>query len=544
MKNYLILTILCSLLMSYMAFGQAPTCGAIPTQEDIDYLTETREMRQAFSDNIQNRAAIQIPITNHIVRQSNGTGGLSNAQLATAMQELNNFYAQAGIEFYECGTTQFINNDTWYNFNQPDENNMTNANNVPNTINIYHCNSITSTAGDALCGYAYFPFVNRDVILMKNSCTMNGSTLIHELGHYFSLYHTHGKGACTASDELVNGSNCTTAGDDLCDTPADPCLSRAVNGSCTYTGAATDANGQAYNPQTDNIMSYSRKSCRNFMTPEQLNRVAASAMIDRNYLTCESNNNIVTMRKKNAMNYALDGNFGGANAQNIYLWAYNQNNVNQQWVEIDRGGGYYSYQKRNTNYCMDGGIGGGNGQNLYLWSCNSNNQNQQWKKIQLPNGSYRLEKRNAGNYSIDGNFAGANGQNTYLWSSNNNNGNQQWVFTVVGSTAGKITDSGEVLGSTEATSAAELEQKEDVVVLVYPNPFSNNLTIELPGNVDSDMMMVQLMDMTGRMVYERKELSTGQIIQISGDLPTGIYALKWIDEKNQLFYTQKIIKQE
>lgn len=147
-----------------------------------------------------------------------------------------------------------------------------------------------------------------------------------------------------------------------------------------------------------------------------------------------NNANIVTMRKKTAMNYALDGNNGGANGQNIYLWGYNPDNVNQQWVEIDRGGGYYSYQKRNTNYCIDGNNGGANGQNVYLWSCNSNNQNQHWRKVKLPNGTYRLEKRNAGNYSIDGNNGSANGQNTYIWSSNNNNGNQQWVLTVVGST--------------------------------------------------------------------------------------------------------------
>lgn len=54
----------------------------------------------------------------------------------------------------------------------------------------------------------------------------------------------------------------------------------------------------------------------------------------------------VNMRKKNAMGYAIDGNNGGANGQQVYLWEFNADNINQDWIEIDRGGGYYSYQKK------------------------------------------------------------------------------------------------------------------------------------------------------------------------------------------------------
>ena len=236
-----------------------------------------------------------------------------------------------------------------------------------------------------------------------------------------------------------------------------------------------------------------------------------------------NNNNVVVMRKRNATGYALDGNRGAANNQNIHLWSYDPDNRNQQWIEIDRGGGFYSYQKMDTNHCIDGGGGGANRQNLKLWTCSSNNQNQHWKKISVGGGAYRLEKRNANDYSIDGNGGGANRQNVYLWSNGNNNQNQQWVFEVVGS--------------------AKLEQDQEVELLIYPNPFSNNLTVELPTDIDSDIMMIQLMDITGKIVYQQAQLSTGQIIQISKDLPNGVYTLKWVDEKNQLFHTQKIIKQ-
>lgn len=141
---------------------------------------------------------------------------------------------------------------------------------------------------------------------------------------------------------------------------------------------------------------------------------------------------LVTLRKSNHQSYAIDGGNGGRNGQNITLWSYTASSVNQQWVEIGRGSGFYSYKKKNTNYCIDGGNGGANGQVIYLWACNTGNQNQHWRKVPLGGNNYRLEKRNASSYSIDGNNGGSNGQKIYLWSSNNNNENQNWIFTQVG----------------------------------------------------------------------------------------------------------------
>ncbi|MDP0491593.1 MAG: RICIN domain-containing protein [Verrucomicrobiota bacterium JB023] len=137
---------------------------------------------------------------------------------------------------------------------------------------------------------------------------------------------------------------------------------------------------------------------------------------------------LVTMRKRNASGYGIDGNNGGSDGQNVYLWSHDPNNVNQQWEEIDRGGGYFSYQKRNTNFSLDGGNGGGNGQNLYLWTTSDNNYNQHWRKVHVSGSLYLLQKRNATGYSIDGGAGGASGQNVYLWSTNTGNRNQQWII--------------------------------------------------------------------------------------------------------------------
>lgn len=139
----------------------------------------------------------------------------------------------------------------------------------------------------------------------------------------------------------------------------------------------------------------------------------------------------VHMKKRNAQSYAIDGNNNGDDGQNVYLYASNPNNVNQQWNELDRGEGYVSYQKVNTDYCLDGNRGGANGQSVYLWTCSENNQNQHWKKVYVSADTYRLEKRNAPEYAIDGNHGGDNLQDIYLWKIGTTNQNQQWIFTEV-----------------------------------------------------------------------------------------------------------------
>ena len=134
---------------------------------------------------------------------------------------------------------------------------------------------------------------------------------------------------------------------------------------------------------------------------------------------------VVHIRKRNAQGFAIDGNRGAANGQNVYLWNQNSNNVNQQWVEIGRGNGYYSYRKQGTDHCLDGGNGGANRQNLYLWECSENNQNQHWEKASTDSGFFKLIKRNAP-YAINGGGNGSDGQNVTIFDSSDASHNLQW----------------------------------------------------------------------------------------------------------------------
>jgi len=138
---------------------------------------------------------------------------------------------------------------------------------------------------------------------------------------------------------------------------------------------------------------------------------------------------LVQIRKSNAQGFAIESNNGGAPRQNVYLWTANAGDVNQQWIETDRGNGLYSYRKNGTNFCIDGDNGGANRQNVYLWSCDTTNQNQLWRKAPAGNGTFRLIKSNATGFALDGGNGGARNQNVKIFDSSNPSQNLNWIIT-------------------------------------------------------------------------------------------------------------------
>ena len=103
------------------------------------------------------------------------------------------------------------------------------------------------------------------IVAHKRDIDAGSKTLTHLFGHYFGLIHTfEGNGA-----ELVDGSNCTTEGDLICDTPADNFvpntggpfdggyLNPDPNIMCRYIDASDlDDNDEPYRPDVGNFMSY------------------------------------------------------------------------------------------------------------------------------------------------------------------------------------------------------------------------------------------------------------------------------------------------
>lgn len=260
-------------------------CGTEIDSATFAQISSTIALRKSWMGH--SRSQIQVPVQHFVFRTSGGSGGITSADIQDAMDDLNGHYQSASIQFYECSAVRFINSSTFYNYSQSQQSQLLATYYVNNVVNVYHFNSVTSNSGSSLCGYSDFP-PGPDIVMMRGSCTLNGSTLSHEFGHYFSVLHTH---STIGGAEFVDGSNCSSAGDLLCDTPADPVIGNSnVNTSCVYTGTQLDPQGDLYAPDTRNIMSYSRRSCRNSFSPTQYSMLNYSAINDRDYLGCSSIN--------------------------------------------------------------------------------------------------------------------------------------------------------------------------------------------------------------------------------------------------------------
>ena len=240
-------------------------------------------------------AITNVPVKIHIVTDSNGSTSITLDEILEEIEEANSFLVNSFLEITVCDDVNYIANNTLYDFDTDDQD-LLYANNHSNIMNLYFVESISFGSVNA-CGYTYLPGNTSqyyDVIVMDNQCTNDpiSTTLIHEFGHHFNLLHTHGSSNNELTDELVNGSNCSYAGDYVCDTPADPQLSSSNVSSvnCMYTGAEIDAQGQFFDPDTSNIMSYSPNTCTDFISDGQFARMYAGFHTYKTYYECPSFN--------------------------------------------------------------------------------------------------------------------------------------------------------------------------------------------------------------------------------------------------------------
>lgn len=217
-------------------------------------------------------ATLYVPLYFHVVRDSSGQDGLSQARLDQALLDANVAYAGSGIQFWVLG--QDTIDDTFYHSQMSsigDINALRQTNVVPEAINIWFVDTFP------YCGISSFTFSPVQGIVMNNNCTAlptNRSTFPHEIGHYLDLFHTH---ETAYGPECVDGSNCAFTGDLVCDTPADPNVLGEVSSSCVYTGFDLDpCSGAPYDPPVTNFMSYSTKPCRDMFTAGQRDRALAT----------------------------------------------------------------------------------------------------------------------------------------------------------------------------------------------------------------------------------------------------------------------------
>lgn len=261
--------------------------GTVINDEELKFLTSHKEALQGFEPPTSLRMK-EIPVKVHIVKSSNAESA-SIDDVKTAFAKLNKYFIQIYVQFVPLGDYNYISNDKYYKFNKEDENALCSNNDLKEVLNLYIVGSI-SDGPLKFCGYTYYPEdieKNKDRVFLANDCLTDGVSLARQMGHYFTLFSTSGL-KVSETNEWVNGENCKTEGDLICDTPADPGLELStVDERCGYIGKRQDRSGRKrfYKPDTKNLMSDNpRLYCCDHFSEQQYQKMLYAAINLRAYL--------------------------------------------------------------------------------------------------------------------------------------------------------------------------------------------------------------------------------------------------------------------
>lgn len=332
------------LLFTKLAFSQVPTVtetdlSAIDwTPQTAVNLSELNALKKLDYSN-QN---FYVKLYVHVLRKSDGSDGASPEAINTMLQILYDDFDPLGIHFVRDRYAQidYIDNDDYYSQPVDYASSIFSTNNHSDGIDIYVGDAIGSSDNGGgvqggvgqSTGILIAGHINLDQ--KKYFSPFIYTKFISQLmGKVFYLYNTHfgTDGNPNGCAELVNGSNCANCGDYICDTPADPNISfnvaiGGIGNVCGYdvSPVPTDANGDPYDPDTFNIMSFSLFNCMTGFTAQQVTRMK-NALGSLPHLQATQPTNYVYIRPQTDC-YACNGS-----ARSFRV--YSNYNFNQLYIQ-------------------------------------------------------------------------------------------------------------------------------------------------------------------------------------------------------------------
>lgn len=278
-------------------YAQELPCGVGDEPYESELIRQQAIAQLKSADYLPLPTLTYVALKMHVFGNSDSTGYLNPIAINSALAKLNREYRNMNLQFYFSGTSFSLYPDTYF-FNglqtDTENENFHTTYGVSNAINVYIQGTVYNN-GNTVGGYSFVgptaqPY-NR--MYLRAIQVDNERTFIHEMGHYFTLRHTFNNAASTtvANRELVTrtaevpprlSANCSTAGDFLCDTHADPYGNGNggnISANCLYTGTVTDANLDPFTPHIKNYMGY-HTSCAPFaFSPGQVARIQDGYML-------------------------------------------------------------------------------------------------------------------------------------------------------------------------------------------------------------------------------------------------------------------------
>ncbi|AKJ07683.1 pregnancy-associated plasma protein-A [Archangium gephyra] len=222
-----------------------------PSVQEQEAVEDT--LRTALAGRVEAQALTPVTITvyAHVIRDSNGLGGVTSVQVSNQLNVLNNAYASCGFNF-TVASMDITNNSTWYTASPGSAAEAAMKNTLrkgtADDLNLYF-----SKPGGGLLGWATFPWSyasspKLDGVVVLNSSVPGGTaapynlgdTATHEVGHWLGLYHTF-QGNCAEPNDYVSDTPAHSGATYGCPVGSDTCASTGVDPITNFMNYTDDA---------------------------------------------------------------------------------------------------------------------------------------------------------------------------------------------------------------------------------------------------------------------------------------------------------------